>query len=69
MKIFREKTYKKICQTAFSEGMEKAYKLNNKDKRAMLLPCISSLKELRKNTWDIERVDNMIYWLECYIDE
>lgn len=26
-------------------------------------PVIHSLKELRKNTWDVERVDNAIKWL------
>ena len=27
-------------------------------------PVIHSLKELRKNTWDVERVDHAIEWLE-----
>ena len=26
-------------------------------------PVIHSLKELRKNTWDVERVDQAIKWL------
>ena len=27
-------------------------------------PVIHSLKELRKNTWDVERVDQAIKWLK-----
>lgn len=27
-------------------------------------PIIHSLKELRKNTWDVERVDHAIEWLK-----
>ena len=27
-------------------------------------PVINSLKELRKNTWDVERVDQAINWLK-----
>lgn len=30
---------------------------------AAVRPVIHSLKELRKNTWDVERVDQAIKWL------
>ena len=30
---------------------------------AAINPVIHSLKELRKNTWDVERVDHAIKWL------
>lgn len=30
---------------------------------AAVRPVIHSLKELRKNTWDVERVDKAIKWL------
>lgn len=30
---------------------------------AAINPVIHSLKELRKNTWDVERVDQAIKWL------
>lgn len=30
---------------------------------AAINPVIHSLKELRKNTWDVERVDKAIKWL------
>lgn len=69
MKILRNKTYKRIIETAYGDGIEKGIELAGKDKFSSLNPCISSLKELRNNTWDKERIDWMIYWLESYIDE
>lgn len=65
----RNKTFDSFMRIAFKNGMDKADELNMKDKKRTLGPCISSLKELRKNTWDKERIDNMIYWLECYIND
>lgn len=31
---------------------------------AAINPVIFSLRELRRNTWDVERVDHAIKWLE-----
>ena len=31
---------------------------------AAINPVIHSLKELRKNTWDVDRVDQAINWLK-----
>lgn len=37
---------------------------NKKSTWAAINPVIYSLRELRRNTWDVERVDNAIKWLE-----
>lgn len=44
--------------------MNKLDKLNKMMARAAVNPVIHSLKELRNNTWDVERVDHAIKWLE-----
>lgn len=36
---------------------------------AAVRPVIHSLKELRKNTWDVERVDQAIKWLTDNFEE
>lgn len=49
---------------AFKLGMSRAEKLFNKSNWLAINPVIHSLKELRNNTWDIERVDRAINWLK-----
>lgn len=44
--------------------MKTLERLNNMMGYSTVRPVIHSLKELRKNTWDIERVDRAIEWLE-----
>lgn len=44
--------------------MESLDRVNKMSARAAVNPVIHSLKELRKNTWDKERVDQAIKWLE-----
>lgn len=44
--------------------MEIMEKIEAKSTWAAINPVIFSLRELRKNTWDVERVDNAIKWLE-----
>lgn len=39
-------------------------KVDKKSTWAAINPVIFSLRELRKNTWDVERVDHAIKWLE-----
>ena len=49
---------------AFQRGMSEIDKLLNKTAWTAINPVIQSLKELRKNTWDVERVDQAINWLK-----
>lgn len=44
--------------------MMKTEEIEAKATWAAINPVIFSLKELRHNTWDVERVDNAIKWLE-----
>ena len=43
-----------------SEVME----IEKRADRIAVNPAIHSLQELRKNTWDVERVDRIINWLK-----
>ena len=49
---------------AFKQGMSKMDKLLNEINWSAINPVIHSLKELRNNTWDVERVDHAINWLK-----
>ena len=49
---------------ALKQGMSKMDKLLNKINWSAINPVIHSLKELRNNTWDVERVDRAINWLK-----
>ena len=49
---------------AFQRGMSEMDKQLNKINWSAINPVIHSLKELRKNTWDVERVDQAINWLK-----
>lgn len=49
---------------AFKLGVSKTEKLFNKTTWSAINPVIHSLKELRNNTWDVERVDQAINWLK-----
>ena len=49
---------------AFQRGMSEMDKQLNKINWCAINPVIHSLKELRKNTWDVERVDQAINWLK-----
>ena len=44
-------------------GIESTIRLNKKSTWSAINPVIHSLKELRNNTWDKERVDQAIKWL------
>ena len=49
---------------AFKRGMSEMDKQLNKINWYAINPVIHSLKELRNNTWDVERVDKAINWLK-----
>lgn len=67
-------TRRKRDEFAFKYVKDAEYKLHGryeqfirfKDKSAWaaINPVIHSLRELRKNTWDKERLDHAIEWLE-----
>ena len=54
---------------AFQRGMSKMDKLLNEINWFAIKPVIDSLKELRNNTWDVERVDRAINWLKNNFEE
>lgn len=43
---------------------EEAKELSQRLYKIRVTPAIHSLQELRKNTWDVERVDRTINWLK-----
>ena len=49
---------------AFKQGMSEIDKSFNKITWSAINPVIHSLKELRNNTWDVDRVDQAINWLK-----
>ena len=49
---------------AFKRGMSEIDKALSMTNWSAINPVIHSLKELRKNTWDVERVDRAINWLK-----
>lgn len=65
--IYTRKGQDKVFINAFDDGYNKGIETQNKLNRVTLNPVVHSLKELRNNTWDVERVDHAIKWLEsCY---
>ena len=54
---------------AFKQGMSKMDKIINQNNWYAINPVIHSLKELRNNTWDVERVDRAINWLKDNFEE
>lgn len=74
MKIFNIIITTKANQEArelevFKRGILKNDKLLNKTIWSAINPVIHSLKELRNNTWDVERVDQAINWLKDNFEE
>lgn len=64
MKIFNLIITTKKKQDDFIIGcMQRLERVNRMSVRAAINPVIHSLKELRNNTWDIDRVDGAIKWL------
>ena len=48
---------------AFNKGWDGCKKVEDDSTWSAINPVIHSLKELRNNTWDVERVDHAINWL------
>lgn len=48
----------------FAEGWDRGKLFINQNTWSAINPVIHSLKELRNNTWDVERVDQAINWLK-----
>lgn len=44
--------------------MQRLDRVNRMSVWSAINPVIHSLKELRKNTWDVDRVDHAINWLK-----
>lgn len=65
--ILTNQKYDDKIKEAFFNGMEDASEIHQKIKFVTINPVIHSLKELRNNTWDLERVDKAIEWLEDFI--
>lgn len=57
-------TTKKKQDKLIISCMERLDRVNKLSTIAAINPVIHSLKELRKNTWDVDRVDHAIQWLE-----
>ena len=64
MKIFNLIITTKKKQDDFIIGcMQRLDRVDRMSVWAAINPVIHSLKELRKNTWDVERIDQAIKWL------
>lgn len=57
-------TRSKLFSLLVSAGVEQD-KINNKFTWAAIRPVISDLEELKKNTWDKERVE----WIQSYLKD
>lgn len=57
-------TRSKVFSLLVSAGVEQD-KINNKIARAAIRPVISDLEELKKNTWDKDRVE----WIQSYLKD
>ena len=65
MRIFTEKKYKAMLDSFADKFIKLHYRLM----RIYLTPMLIDLKELRKNTWDKDRIDIVIEWINLYIDK
>lgn len=62
--ITTKKKQKLRDKKCFSDGWDRCEFFINKTTWSAINPVIHSLKELRKNTWDVGRVDQAINWLK-----
>lgn len=53
-----------ICDSNIESAIRALRKIDEKTTWATINPVIHSLWELRNNTWDKDRVDGAIEWLE-----
>lgn len=62
---WRKNQYTKRCvESELLSKLKIARVVQEKTTWTAINPVIHSLKELRKNTWDKERVDKAVEWLE-----
>ena len=74
MKIFNliiisRKKYLNDLTDGFNAGWNGCEKIKDKAALTVINPVIHSLKELRNNTWDVDRVDQAINWLKDNFEE
>lgn len=62
--IFTRKQFNNILCKCRKDTIDIAEVIDRKSTWSAINPVIHSLKELRKNTWDVERVDHAIEWLK-----
>ena len=62
--ITTENKQKLRDRKCFAEGWDRSKFFINQSTLSAINPVIHSLKELRNNTWDVERVDHAINWLK-----
>ena len=62
--ITTERKLNKRILSAFDDAWERSKFHVEQSTWSAINPVIHSLKELRKNTWDVERVDQAINWLK-----
>ena len=62
--ITTKKKQIEYCAKAFNQGWNACKKVEDDFTWTAINPVIHSLKELRNNTWDVERVDQAINWLK-----
>lgn len=67
--IFTPKKLKQLCYEERSQAADCAYEMSKTINSGTLSAMRSSLKELRKNTWDKKRVDNLISAVEQFCDK
>lgn len=62
--IMTKRKLKEITDDIYKQGLDDANDIDVQSVWSAINPVIHSLKELRKNTWDVERVDQAINWLK-----
>ena len=67
--IFTDKKFKQLRNEERSQAADCAYEMSKTINSGTFSAMRSSLKELRKNTWDKKRVDNLISAVEQFCDK
>ena len=62
--IMTKRKLKEITDDIYKQGLDDANDIDVQSVWSAINPVIHSLKELRNNTWDVERVDQAINWLK-----
>lgn len=67
--IMRRKKYIADIDLAVSVTNKKTQEIDLMFMRCMIGPVLSDLKELKNNTWDLERLDRIYAWLESWKEQ